>query len=97
MRGFSYVVLGIGGAICALNFYLSFLRYSVHALLRKRDQVRSISGFPFVGSGLVVLSLVLGQLASRAVLLGVTVAALDTGGIQWFAGAMAWERIRKRS
>lgn len=97
MRALSYVLLGLGGAICAFNFYLSVLRYPLCALRGRAGEYRWMSGLPLVGSALVVLSLVLAQLPSWAVLGGATLAALDTGGIHWFAGVMAWQTLKRRS
>jgi hypothetical protein len=97
MRAIAYASLGLGGAVCVLNFYLSFLRYPVHALRGKADEYRWVSGLPLLGSALVVLSLSLVQLPIWALVIGVIVAALDTGGMHWFVGVLAWQALRQRS
>jgi hypothetical protein len=83
-----YAWFAIGAFVCCLNFYLSFLRYPLHRLLGR--ECKWVSGFPGVGSVMVVGSLV--ELHESPVLFwaGVTIALLDTGGLHWFAGIMLW-------
>ena len=97
MRWLAYALFGVGGAICAVNLYLSFLRYPLYAWRRKVDVYRRVSGLPVLGSGLVLVALILGQPPTWAVTAGVMLAVLDTGGIHWFIGAMAWQVLDRRS
>jgi hypothetical protein len=97
IQALGYMLLAVGGAICAINFYLSFFRYLVHVLRHEGGQYRWTSGFPLVGSGLVVLSLVVAQLPGWAFLTGAALATLDTGGIHWLAGVIAWQALKSWS
>jgi len=83
------LLLGVGGAICLINFYTSFLRHPLHRLRgREEEAYRPVSGFPLVGSFLVAVSLV--ALHVHAAILSVTIVLMlvDTGGIHWFVGSM---------
>jgi hypothetical protein len=94
----TYVVLGFGGLICVLNFYLSLLRYPV--FLRrggKKEEYRHVSGFPLIGSALVAAALVFGKFDSWIFWSGVVIALLDTGGIHSFLATMAWFALRDRA
>lgn len=84
-----YSLLVFCCCISLLNFYLSFLRNPIHRLLGGApDDYHWVSGFPVVGSLFIVLSLVLMQTNSWPLWLGIICAALDTGGLHWFGGAM---------
>jgi hypothetical protein len=76
-----FAALVIGG----LNFYLSFLR----GLLYRRtkgtlDGYKHVSGFPMLGSLLVVVGTLVGFGSALCAALGLLVVALDTGGSVWF-------------
>ncbi len=92
-------LLGLGGAICAVNAYVSFLRYPIHRLRgRTPEEIRRVSGFPVVGSLLVVVSLIglWDDAAARTV--GLALILIDTGGLHWFAGVMVYQwLVRARS
>ena len=67
-----------------LNFYLSFIR--PWRLLRQHgslDGIPHVSGFPIVGTILVLLSGIFGFGAIGTSLLGMLALALDTGGAPW--------------
>ena len=81
----------VGGWLCALNFYLSFLRYPVHRLRGlPKESYRWVSGIPLFGSAFVALSLLCLYSSSAVLLAGIVLIAIDTGGIHWFAGTMIY-------
>ena len=89
----------VGGFVCLLNFYLSWLSHPLHRLQGlSTESFRSRSGFPFIGSILVALSLLRLHSEPAAVPIAIGLIAIDTGGIHWFLGAQiyhAWH-IRHR-
>jgi hypothetical protein len=93
----AWLLLGVGGAICLINCYLSFLR---RPLLRLRGQTeesyRPVSGFPLVGSLLVALSLLALHSRTGVVSAAVVLMLVDTGGIHWFIGSMIHRYVRAR-
>lgn len=89
-----WLVLIIGVSISLLNFHLSFTRYLYHRLRRRQEEYRHISGFPFIGSLLCLLSLPFFHTLSLPQLIAIIAAVLDTGGVHWFIGALLWDRIR---
>jgi hypothetical protein len=86
----------LGGIIAVLNFYLSFIR--VPLLLRLKREARWVSGFPLIGS--ILLVPVAGYFAvmwspwlfASAMLL----LALDTGGALWLIRLWIRERRGRR-
>lgn len=79
-----FVLFGVGGVISIVNFYLSFLRYWVHVLLRGKDvEYRWVSGIPLFGFLTVVGVLLIPQ-SLWVGLLALLFLVIDTGGIQWF-------------
>ena len=81
----------IGGCLCVLNFYLSFLRYPVHRLRgMPKESYRWVSGIPLFGSAFVALSLLHLLSSSPILAAGIVLIAIDTGGIHWFAGTMVY-------
>ena len=94
MKIAGFVVLAVGGFICGLNFYLSYIRYLLFRLAGRRAEFRFISGVPIVGSLIVILSLVGFHLPRWAWIVGIALAALDTGGIHWFVGSVAWHEMK---
>ena len=83
-----YGLLALGGFVCALNFYLSFLRYPLYRL--DGLPFRWVSGLPLVGSLFVVLGLCWLPLPTWVFWLAVVLAGLDTGGLHWFVGSQLW-------
>jgi hypothetical protein len=53
-----------------------------------------MSGIPAVGSVLVVGALALGSLPAWALISGSAFAVLDTGGLHWFVGGLAWQAMK---
>ena len=97
MRLIVYLLFGIGGFLCLLNFYLSFLRYPLFQLNGKAREFRWLSGIPLLGSALVVLSLLILQEPTWLIALGIGLAAVDTGGLHWFIVTMIVMSIQDRS
>ncbi len=98
-RTLAWVVLLVGLAIGGLNFYLSFLRGLRHdkRASGSLDGDKHVSGFPIIGSVLVVVGTVLGFGSACCAWLGVLVLVLDTGGSPWFIvatwrDASLWDR-----
>jgi amino acid transporter len=90
-----WLLLSLGGFISLLNFHLSFTRYLYHRLRRRRkEEYRFISGFPFIGQLLCLLSLLFFDTPSYPQLIAIIAALLDTGGFHWFIGALLWDRLR---
>lgn len=76
-----------GGALIAgFNFYLSFVRPLLlrYLLRRSQNDLRFVSGVPFVGTLLVCAGAVLGFGDDSCALVGIAAFFLDTGGIAWF-------------
>ena len=97
MKWIMTALLVVGGLLCCLNFYLSFLRYPVHRFMgKKKDEYRWISGIPVFGSLFVAISLLgIWQLPLfRAAAIGLIL--IDTGGLHWFAGTMLWYKVLKK-
>lgn len=90
-----YILLVIGCFISLLNFYLSFVRYLIFRWRGgSANDYHWISGYPLVGSILVVLSLLLMPASFWLLWFGIVCAVLDTGGLHWFAGTMLVSAVR---
>ena len=89
---FACALFVVGGLLCALNFYLSVLRYPLHRLFGW--PYRWVSGFPVFGSLFVAASLCLLSLPAWLFWLAVVLLVLDTGGLHWFAAATFWFWLR---
>ncbi len=89
------ILFAFGVFISLLNFYLSFIRYPLHILRGgTRDSFQWVSGFPLVGTVLIVLALLLDGL-DRPLLIYIGLFALltDTGGIPWMIGQLTYSWI----
>ena len=95
MQIVAYVLLVLGGLLCVLNFYLSFLRYPVYRLRGRQSEYRWASGIPLIGSALVVVALLILREPFVVVTIGVLTAAIDTGGLHWFIGTMVYMGVRE--
>jgi hypothetical protein len=89
---FAYCLFGAGAYISLLNFYLSFVRLFV-CRLRQREY-RFVSGFPLVGSLLLVASFFCFPSDHPMQPIALIVAAFDTGGIHWFCGTLLYHGLR---
>ena len=93
----SWAAFLVGGFVCLLNFYLSWLSYPLHRLRGLSPKsFRSHSGFPLIGSILVVVSLVGLHSESTVVPIAIGLIAIDTGGIHWFLGAQVYHAWHTR-
>lgn len=90
-----WTFLGLGGFICALNFYLSFVRYPLLRKLGRKGEIRWISGFPFLGT-VMVLYVFFHPLPVWAKIGGLVLVAIDTGGPHWFLASVV-RMARKKS
>jgi hypothetical protein len=78
-------VMIAAGLIAMLNFYLSLVR--AHLYVKRhgsRDGYRHVSGFPLIGTVLVVIGVALGFGDIPTAVLGLVVMSVDTGGSAWF-------------
>ena len=87
-----YGVFGLGAAVCCLNLYLSFLRMPLLRLLGR--PARWMSGFPGVGTILLVLASALLIDHPKLIAAALLLALIDPGGPAWFAIAMLRQRSR---
>jgi hypothetical protein len=93
----SWAAFVVGGFVCLLNFYLSWLSYPLHRLRGlSPESFRSHSGFPLIGSILVVVSLVGLHSQFTVVPIAIGLIAIDTGGIHWFLGAQVYHAWHTR-
>lgn len=90
MFEFAWVTAG-AMFVALLNFYLSFIRPALMARrLGTMEGIRHVSGFPLVGTVLVVIGGILGFGAAGTAVIGLVALALDTGGAPWFL-ASTWQ------
>ncbi|MCD4726956.1 MAG: hypothetical protein K8R46_04810 [Pirellulales bacterium] len=89
----------LGGFICCVNFYLSFLRYPIHRLRGgTRESYKWVSGVPLFGSFFVALSLLKFWSQPYPCAIAIILILIDTGGLHWFLGVMFYfEVFRKKS
>jgi hypothetical protein len=95
MRWVAIILFIFGGLLCCINFYLSFIRYTIHRLRGKlKNDYRWTSGYPIIGSGSVALSLF--SFWNHQIIFPIAIALIliDTGGIHWFAGTMIYKNIK---
>ncbi len=97
MTYIAHVLFALGCFVSLLNLYLTVGRYP---LLRLRgvpvNDIRHVSGFPLIGSLLIVLTL---AAVSNPVIwwLGLAISFLDTGGLHVFAIVMLVAGLRSKS
>ena len=91
----AYASFALGAWITLLNVYLSWIRTP---LLRSlgRSPRRWVSGFPIIGSALLIGSAILLRRAPWVAVSALTLAALDTGGFHSFLAAL-WLQRRHRN
>jgi hypothetical protein len=93
----AYPLYTLGAVLCAMNFYLSFLRAPL--LIRKgvpRDEIRHVSGAPLLGTVFVLVGLPAVQHVPGLVPLGILLILIDTGGPHWFVGTMLFMAVGGR-
>jgi hypothetical protein len=90
----AYFLFAVGAFVSILNFHLSFIRPLV-CRLRHRE-CRFISGFPLVGSLLLVASFFCFPSEHALRWAALIIALFDTGGIHWFCGTMVYDALRGR-
>ena len=94
MQILAYCLFGVGVFVSLLNFYLSCIRPAICRL--RHRQYRFVSGFPLVGSLLLVGSYFLYPAGHVLRRLALVVALFDTGGIHWFCITMVYDFFRGR-
>lgn len=90
-----YVVLALGALISVFNLYLSWIRMPLRRALGQSPKWKS--GFPFIGSLLLVVALFIFRDDRRLVLAAACLLVVDTGGPLWFLGGQLWRAFRSAS
>jgi len=67
--------------ISTMNFYLSFIR---PVLFRRWSDYHFVSGYPGIGTVLVLLSVAVGWSSGLLCLLSLIALLMNTGGVPWF-------------
>ena len=88
------LAFALGAWITLLNCYLSWIRVPLLRALGRSPQW--VSGFPIIGSLLLVISATLLWERRGLAVSALTLAAIDTGGIHWFLGGRIWHAITSR-
>jgi hypothetical protein len=90
-------LLILGGLICCLNFYLSFLRYPIHRVSGgEKDNYKWYSGLPVIGSLFVAISLLTYWQTTSIFIVAIILIAIDTGGIHWFLGTILYHAVMNK-
>ena len=94
----AFILAGLGALLTALNFYLSFVRYPLHHLIRRGQPFKFSSGVPLVGSILLWVGayMLLSAGALRLGAFALIISAFDTGGIHWFFLSLGYQWLRGR-
>lgn len=93
----AYMLFGLGGFFCLLNFYLSFLRYPIYGLSGGgKQEYKWVSGAPVLGSLFVGLSLIFHYATNWMLISGVALIIIDTGGLHWFLATMFYYEIFRK-
>ena len=99
-KNMTMIALGLlilGGLICCLNFYLSFLRYPIHRIGGgKKHSYKWVSGFPLIGSLFVAISLFIYWQTTWIFVAAIILIAIDTGGIYWLLGTTFYRAVIKK-
>ncbi len=91
MQAVYFTLLAFGGALCCLNFYLSFLRSPLHRLRgRSRENYQWVSGIPVFGSLFTAVALFGLNEITWARWLAIVLILIDSGGLHYFALIMLW-------
>ena len=91
-------LLGFGGFLCCVNFYLSFLRYAIYRLCgRTRENYKWVSGVPLFGSLFVALSLLKFRSHPIFLTIAIILILIDTGGLHYFLGVMFYYEVLKKN
>ncbi len=94
MEIIAYMLFGLGGFFCLLNFYLSFLRYPIYRLAGgDKQEYKWVSGAPALGSLFVGFSLISPYTTNWMLISGVALILIDTGGLHWFLAIMFYYGI----
>jgi hypothetical protein len=86
-----HLALAFGALLSLLNFYLSWIRIPLLRALGQNPRWKS--GFPFVGSFLLFVALILLWENRDLAVLAALLAVLDTGGPHWYLGGRLWRAI----
>ena len=93
----AYMLFGLGGFFCLLNFYLSFLRYPIYRLLGgTKKEYKWVSGAPLLGSLFVGIGLISHYEIKWMLILGLALILIDTGGPHWFLATMFYYAVFRK-
>jgi hypothetical protein len=94
MKWIMMFLMGLGGFICCLNFYLVFIRYTVyHTRGGKKEEYQWVSSLPAIGSLLVVIPLVSFWEQPWLRILGIGLLLIDTAGPLWFVVFRVYQKF----
>jgi hypothetical protein len=96
MSWWSLVLLGSGGLVASLNFYLSFVAAPLHRLRHGRWPRGIPSGFPIVGTLLLLGAVLALPSGSPLRVLALVLAVADTGGPHWFVATQVRDALNRR-
>jgi len=97
MYWLSTALLVLGGFICCLNFYLSYIKYPFYKLRGgKKGNYKWISGVPLAGSLLVAVAMIGFRDNTWVLWVAAVLILIDTGGIHWFVGTMLYHAVLKK-
>ena len=91
----AWALFAIGGYLCLINFYLSFLRYPIYLWRgHPKESYRFISGIPVFGSLIVYLLLRHMDMPSAMHYVAMGLIAMDTGGLHWAIGNILYHSFK---
>jgi hypothetical protein len=93
---FKWVLFAFGAYLCALNFYLSFLRYPLY--LRRglpKESYKFASGIPIIGSLILFLLARYTNLPPVMFYAAIGLIIADTGGIHWAVASIAYYGLKE--
>jgi len=88
----AYILFAMGAFVSVYNFCLSFIRGLICQM--RHQEYRHISGFPLVGSLLLIVSFFCFSSGHTLRWAALIVALFDTGGIHWFCFSMLYHALR---
>lgn len=88
-------IFALGAFISIFNFYLSFVRYPIFCLLRKKEFYKFSSGIPLFGNIFNLVSII-AFWGTKIAILAAVFLLIDTGGLLWFAYSMLDQYFKKQ-
>lgn len=87
----AWTVFALGGYLCVLNFWI-FVRWLRYRFRKPpKEPYKHVSAIPIIGSLLVYLMLrTLGSIPA-AMVIGIVLIVIDTGGIPWMIAGIVYQ------